>query len=233
MLRVYYHVFFDKSLITQEKISIAISAMMAMFKQWFYLESRLKDIESLGYLNKKKNYTILMTRMGGSSEAEVNMILIQQEILHSIQYLSHVSQEVSEACWKEIDTVFTADYSAEINQTKLYLYLKLAISIMRNDELENKTYYGILISEEYSLAYQSWTLVRSCSEDKFNQQFWEAIAKKVRIYLQYQVDKRKQEASTTNARQGQQQTSQLRDELNNFIQRNMSEINQDNAMAFS
>ena len=76
--------------------------------------------------------------------------------------------------------------------------------------------------------------MRSCSEDKFNQQFWEAIAKKVRIYLQYQVDKRKQEASTTNARQGQQQqTSQLRDELNNFIQRNMSEINQDNAMAFS
>ena len=135
-------------MIAPEKIGMARTHLMTFFNQWFYPEHRIRDVESLGYLNKKKNYRLLISRLttsGGSSQeqacVEVNRILIQQEILKSITYMAHCYEEVSQYCWKEIDNIFTTDYSAEINQTKLYQYLKLAISIMRNDELENKTFH--------------------------------------------------------------------------------------------
>ncbi len=75
VLKVYCHLFLEKSMITQEKRGIIKNAFMSMFNQWFYQEYRLKEVESLGYLNKKKNYKILLNRMA-NNEFEVNKILI-------------------------------------------------------------------------------------------------------------------------------------------------------------
>lgn len=108
MLRIYYHQFFEKSSISPSKISVARAHLLQFFNEHFYAEYRIKDVETIGALNKRKNYVCLFQKWGvheslDKVRLELNRILLQQEILKSITYLSHCYEEVNAFCWKEID----------------------------------------------------------------------------------------------------------------------------------
>ena len=68
--------------------------MLQFFNEHFYAEYRIKDVENLGALNKRKNYAWLVQKWASNdslAEAglEVGRVLLRQEVLGSITYLSH------------------------------------------------------------------------------------------------------------------------------------------------
>ena len=90
----------------------------------------------------------------------MNKILFQQIVLDSITFLAHYYQEISNQCWKEISKILVSEYSAEINQTKLFQYLKLVIRIMRNEQIENnRFFYTILIEDNINRVTESSKLL--------------------------------------------------------------------------
>ncbi|CDW75265.1 beach domain-containing protein [Stylonychia lemnae] len=217
-----------------------------------YPQKRIKDVEAIDYLRQKKNYKILYKKLMAldqtsrqtvstpqtntnriKPDVEVNMILFQQLVLGTISLLAHYNQKKNDLCWREIETIINFNYSTELNQAKLYQYLKLVLLIMRSQQApNNQEIFTILMDEndkDLLLERKFWSLAASSKDENFNKSIWESIIQKLRSYLKFQYDKQqKKQNEQAQNNNNNNQNQQLREEIQQLIARNLSVIQPDN-----
>eukprot|EP00347_Sterkiella_histriomuscorum_P012473 403368442 len=222
LLRIYYLIFFEQKILrcgSMNKLheltsnypenrikDVENSEFLRNIKAYKTLKTKMLQSELNSHKREAQNTTSNRqdNKLQQSSQQitvkitnDVNKILFQQQVLTTLLELTHMKHTFHDLCWKEIDETLMHEYSVDINQSKLYQYLKFAILLMRKqDNQTNQEIFRILVNQEqqdkyFQIDYKPWKLNPYCQggvEERFSKKFWENIIQKIKKFLIHHND---------------------------------------------